>query len=270
MNPEVRKAAVAGMFYPDSPEELARTVTTATPPAAEKVRALACMVPHAGYIFSGAVAGAVFARLQLPECFVILCPNHTGQGQPLAIMSRGKWETPLGLVPVDAALATALLRACPHLQEDAAAHRREHAIEVQLPFLQLAAPGFSFVPIALGTSHFEVLHGLGEALAEVLKREQRSVLILASSDMNHYESDEVTRLKDRAALEPILALDAQGLYDVVFRKRISMCGFGPAVATLTAARSLGAASAQLVRYATSAEVSGDCERVVGYAGVIIA
>jgi len=269
MNPAVREAAVAGMFYPASPDELARAVTQASPPAADKTRALACMVPHAGYIYSGEVAGAVFARLELPARFVILCPNHTGYGQPLAIMSHGSWQTPLGAIGIDSSLAARLMGACPYLQEDDMAHRREHAIEVELPFLQLAVPGFTFVPIALGTSQYEVLRALGEGLAQVLKEQRGSVLIVASSDMNHYESDAVTRVKDRIAIERVLALDAQGLHEAVFRERISMCGFGPAVATITAARSLGAVSAELVRYATSAEVSGDFERVVGYAGIVI-
>jgi MEMO1 family protein len=268
MKPATRPAAVAGTFYPGAPGELASAVRHATPQTPEKIRALACMVPHAGYIYSGQVAGAVYARLKLPSRFVILCPNHSGYGRPIAIMSGGSWQTPLGEAPVDSDLAAALTRACPHLEEDSAAHRREHAIEVQLPFLQLAAPGFSFVPIALGTSDYGVLRALGEAMAEVLKAQPGSVLLVASSDMNHYESDAITRKKDGVAIEKALALDAEGLHQAVFRERISMCGFGPAVATITAAQALGAVSAQLVRYATSAEVSGDYDRVVGYAGII--
>jgi AmmeMemoRadiSam system protein B len=268
MSTVVREPAVAGLFYPGAANELTRELREFVNPAAEKVRALACMVPHAGYVYSGRVAGAVYSRLELPSRFIILGPNHTGYGVPLSIMAEGSWRTPLGNVSIDSEVAAALLRACAYLEADSAAHRREHAIEVQLPFLQAATGDVTFVPIALGTSHYEVLHALGEAVAEVVRGQRGGVLIVASSDMNHYESDEVTRVKDRKALERILALDPRGLYEVVFKERISMCGFGPAVVTLTAVLALGATSAQLVQYATSAETSGDYERVVGYAGMI--
>jgi MEMO1 family protein len=267
MNTVVREAAVAGMFYPESPEELTRTVRRMVP-AGEKVRAAACMVPHAGYIYSGHVAGEVYSRLQLGHRIVILGPNHTGYGAPLSIMSTGIWQTPLGDVAIDSSLAAALMRSCSLLEEDTLAHRREHAIEVQLPFLQWAARDFSFVPIAIGMSHYDALHALGNALAEVIRSHNDEVLIVASSDMNHYESDAVTRRKDRKALDRIMELDARGLHQIVFQEHITMCGFGPAVSALTAAAALGATTAQLVRYATSAEVSGDYDRVVGYAGVI--
>jgi MEMO1 family protein len=271
MSTVVREPAVAGLFYPGAAEELTRALRALIVPAPEKIRALACMVPHAGYVYSGQVAGAVFSRLELPSRFVILGPNHTGRGVPLSIMSEGSWRTPLGEVAIDAELAHQFIRACPLLEVDTAAHRTEHAIEVELPFLQQALHGsqFSFVPIALGTAQYDPLRALGEALAQVLRNQAGSVLLVASSDMNHYEADAITRVKDRKALDRILALDPRGLLETVFRERISMCGFGPAVAALTAALALGATSAQLVQYATSAEVSGDYDRVVGYAGIII-
>src|SRR5262249_35334210 len=155
--------------------------------------------------------------------------------------------TPLGEVPIDGELASALKNNCPLLQEDSAAHSTEHAIEVELPFLQERQSKLKFVPIALGTARFEPLEQLGLALAEVLAREKRHVLVIASSDMNHYESDAITRVKDGAALQRILALDARGLHEVVTRQGVSMCGFGPAVATITAATKLGAQSAELVK-----------------------
>jgi hypothetical protein len=155
------------------------------------------------------------------------------------------------------------------LQDDPAAHRAEHAAEVELPFLQLRQPKLTFVPIALGTGQFEPLEQLGHALADVIAAQKEPVLIVASSDMNHYESDAVTRVKDQQAIERILTLDARGLYDVVTQQDISMCGFGPAVAMLTAARRLGARSAELVKYATSGDISGDRDMVVGYAGVVV-
>ena len=185
-------------------------------------------------------------------------------------MSEGSWETPLGEVPIEQEFAASLKQRFPSLEEDSAAHRAEHAAEVELPFLQLRQPDLRFVPIAMGTGQFEVLEELGIALADVIKGQSEPILIVASSDMNHYESDAVTRVKDHRAIERILTLDPKGLYETVTQQDISMCGFGPAVAMLTAARQLGAKSAELVKYATSGDVSGDRDMVVGYAGVVVA
>ena len=266
----LRHPAVAGRFYPGDPDDLraeARDYLSQTTQAT--VKAIGCVAPHAGYMYSGHVAGTVFARIEIPECCVVLCPNHTGMGRALAVMSDGDWQTPLGDVPLDAQLAAALKERFPSLQEDSAAHRAEHGAEVELPFLQLRQPKLRFLPIALGTAQFEVLAGLGAALAEVIASQDEPVLIVASSDMNHYESDAITRAKDHRAIERILTLDARGLFDAVTQQNISMCGFGPAVAMLTAARQLGAKSAELVKYATSGDVSGDRDMVVGYAGIVI-
>jgi MEMO1 family protein len=269
----LRHPAVAGRFYPRDPEDLraeAQAYLSQAPaghPAS--IRAIGCIAPHAGYMYSGQVAGAVFARMEIPKRCIVMCPNHTGMGRTLAILSEGAWETPLGEVPIAHDLAAALKQRFPALQEDFAAHRAEHAAEVELPFLQLRQPEVSFVPIALGTGQFEALEQLGNALADIIAAQQDPVLTIASSDMNHYESDAVTRVKDHRALERILTLDPRGLYDVVTQQEISMCGFGPAVAMLTAARQLGAKSAELVKYATSGDVSGDRDRVVGYAGVVV-
>jgi MEMO1 family protein len=269
----LRRPAVAGRFYPGDPEDLRAEAQAYLSQSKSNnqtaVQAIGCITPHAGYVYSGHVAGAVFARLEIPERCVVLCPNHTGMGRALAILSEGAWETPLGEVPVDEGLAGALKRQFPALHEDAAAHRAEHAIEVELPFLQLRQPKLQIVPIALGTGQFEVLEALGVALAEVIAAQTAPVLIVASSDMNHYESDAVTRVKDHKAIERILTLDPRGLFDVVTQQKISMCGFGPAVVMLTAARQLGAKSAELVKYATSGDISGDRNAVVGYAGVVV-
>jgi MEMO1 family protein len=267
----VRRPAVAGRFYPRDPKDLREEVHTylSQTPRQKPVRALGCIAPHAGYMYSGHVAGAVFAGLDIPELCLVMCPNHTGVGRPLAIVSDGAWETPLGHAPIDSDFAAALKRRSPLLQEDSSAHRGEHAAEVELPFLQIRQPQLRFVPIALGTGQFEALEQLGEAIADVIAAHQGPVLIVASSDMNHYESDAVTRVKDHRAIEPILALEARALYDVVTQQHISMCGFGPAIAMLTAVRKLGATSAELVKYATSGAVSGDHDLVVGYAGVIV-
>jgi MEMO1 family protein len=265
----VRHPAVAGRFYPRNPDTLRADVNSYISPWREPIPALGCVAPHAGYMYSGHVAGAVYARIKLPNRCFLLCPNHTGMGPPLSIMSSGSWETPLGPVGIDSGLADELRQKFPLLTEDAEAHRSEHGAEVQLPFLQTIAPGSTFVPIALGTAQFEILENLGLAIAEVLSTQRTPVLIIASSDMNHYESDAITRIKDQKAIERILALDARGLFDVVMNDNISMCGFGPTVVMLTAARRRGAIKAELIKYATSGDVSGDREMVVGYGGIVV-
>jgi AmmeMemoRadiSam system protein B len=265
-----RTPAVAGTFYPAQPDVLLADVQRYTSNgSAEQLDALGCVVPHAGYMYSGHVAGAVYARLKLPQRIIILCPNHTGRGHPLAINSAGAWQTPLGEAHIDAPLAEALKQNIPLLHDDDEAHRSEHALEVQLPFLQARLPQFTFVPIAIGTSQFEVLSALGAALAHTIATAGEKILIIASSDMNHYEPDDVTRVKDKMAIDAILALDPRGLFDVVREKHISMCGYGPTVAMLTAAKRLGATSAQLIRYATSGDISGERDWVVGYAGIVV-
>lgn len=270
----IRPPAVAGRFYPANPERLRAEVEsyTAAPadaPVEGKIRALGCVVPHAGYMYSGHVAGAVYRRIDLPQCMVILCPNHTGMGEPLAIMSEGAWRTPLGDATIDEELAAELKQRMPLLSEDQQAHRFEHALEVQLPFLQVLAPGFRFVPIVVGTSNFDVLSSLGIVIGNILAEQDARCLVIASSDMNHYESDSITRAKDRRAIDQLLALDPRGLYDVVRDGNISMCGYGPAVVMLTAARKLGATKAELIRYATSGDITEDRDQVVGYAGIAV-
>jgi MEMO1 family protein len=265
----MRRPAVAGRFYPGDPQVLLADISSYISPRQKTTHAFGCVVPHAGYMYSGHVAGAVYARLDIPKRCILMCPNHTGMGRPLSIMSDGAWETPLGAVTIDSELAATLKESCPLLTEDAEAHRSEHAAEVQLPFLQARQPDLTFVPIALGTGHFESLAALGDAIADVTAAQSDPVMIIASSDMNHYESDVITRIKDRKAIDRILALDPRGLYETVVKENISMCGVGPTVAMLTAARKLGATSAELIRYATSGDVSGDRNMVVGYAGVAV-
>jgi AmmeMemoRadiSam system protein B len=265
----VRHPAVAGRFYPGNASELASDVRSYLIAGRQKRPAIACIAPHAGYIYSGHVAGSVYAALDLPSTFLILGPNHTGLGQPLAIMTQGAWETPLGAAKIATPLAESLLRRFPLLTQDASAHRQEHAIEVQLPFLQVLRPDFSFVPITVGTLQLDVLLSLGAAIAEMLRHTAEPVLLITSSDMNHYESDAATRIKDQKAIDRILALDPEGLYEVVKKEQISMCGIAPTVAMLAAVKQLGATSAELVKYATSGDISGDRNMVVGYAGIVV-
>ena len=266
----LRLPAVAGRFYPSDPLELTALVHKYTKivSTSEPVRVRACLVPHAGYVYSGYVAGAVLARITLPRKIVILGVRHHPRGEQAAILSNGAWRTPLGDAPIDETLAEELVKACPLLREDSVAHSVEHSLEVQLPFLQVLVPDFTFVPIALGTVRFENLVSVGEAIGRVLATSDEEILLLTTSDLNHYEDDATTRIKDHRAIDQLLTLDPGGLYDTCRKEEISMCGLGPAVAMLTALNALGARKSELVKYATSGDVSGDRDAVVGYAGMI--
>jgi MEMO1 family protein len=266
----LRLPAVAGRFYPSDPKELesvVRKCVQISVSTVSRASVKACLVPHAGYIYSGVVTGAVLSRIVVPQKILILGVRHFPRGQQMAILSDGAWRTPLGDAAIDGELAGALRKVCPTLREDSVAHSAEHSLEVQLPFLQVLAPGFRFVPIALGSVRFEDLVALGEGIGQMLADAREPVLLLATSDLNHYEDDVTTRVKDHKAIERLLALDARGLFDICRDEEISMCGLGPAVAMLTALQGLGAKSGNLVRYATSADASGDTSAVVGYAGM---
>jgi len=268
----IRPPAVAGQFYPAQPQTLQRDLDgyLAAPDGESEIpRAIACVVPHAGYMYSGHVAGKVYRRLPARSSYIVIGPNHFGRGAPLAMMASGSWLTPLGRVPLNPALAKVVHQACPALVDDATAHSGEHSLEVQVPFLQRRSPSFTLLPIAVGVGDYETLEALGHAVSQGVQSSSEPVLIVASSDLNHYEPDGVTRVKDRMAIDRILDLDPNGLHETVFRERISMCGFGPAVATLVAAKDLGARRAELIKYATSADAGGPRDSVVGYAGIII-
>jgi AmmeMemoRadiSam system protein B len=265
----VRPPAVAGRFYPSDPQELARQVKQFSGGTTSKTAARGCVVPHAGYVYSGHVAGAVYTAMEIPARIILLGPRHYPQGQALAILTEGSFETPLGHARIDAAMAKELAHACPLLREDPIAHEREHSLEVQLPFLQRLAGDFRFVPVVLGTDRYGAMEELGRAVAQVVASQKEAVLVIASSDMNHYESDAVTRAKDERAIARVLAVDPRGLYDTVRSEGISMCGYAATVAVLVAVRELGATDATLIRYATSGDITGERDRVVGYAGIVI-
>jgi AmmeMemoRadiSam system protein B len=265
----LRLPAVAGLFYPSDPAELSALIATYIErDDSKKLRPVkACLVPHAGYVYSGHVAGAVYGEINIPRKIILLGVRHRPPGSPAAIISKGAWRTPLGKAPIDEELAMELRIACPQLSEDVVAHSKEHSLEVQLPFLQTFRPEVTFVPIALGSVHFETLVSVGAAIGQVLEK-RGDVLLVTTSDLNHYENDMTTRVKDRKAIDELLKMDAKGLYDTCSNEDISMCGLGPAVAMLTALHILKASKAELVRYATSADRSGNPEAVVGYAGMI--
>lgn len=264
-----RSPAVAGQFYPDNAQSLRRLIQSYCPVGEEKIAALGIMVPHAGYVYSGAIAGAAFARVRIPSKIILLGPNHHGLGARAALFQSGNWHTPLGSVAIDEDLAGELLIACPLLSKDPRAHLAEHSLEVQVPFLQVLAPDCRIVPLCLGHLSLEELLELGAALAQVLAAHPGEVLMVASSDMTHYEPGTVAREKDERALQRIIALDPEGLYHTVRDGRISMCGVLPTVAMLEAARLAGASRATLVRYGNSGDITGDQSAVVGYAGVVL-
>jgi MEMO1 family protein len=265
----VRQPVVAGQFYPDSQSRIKEMIASFIDKKAEKEDADGVLVPHAGYIYSGSVVGAVLSRIKMRDTFIIIGPNHTGRGKPFSIMTRGTWKTPLGEVRIDEELAQKILKVSQYLEEDLQAHEMEHAVEVQLPFLQYLKPDVRFVPIILGSGDAAICQAVGREIALAIEELNSNCIIMASSDMNHYEPQKVARRKDFQAIEAILALDGNELLKRVVEQAITMCGYAPAIVMMSALGGPGAAKAELVKYQTSGDVSGDFEGVVGYAGIIL-
>lgn len=268
----IRPPAVAGTFYEGTPQRLRLQVSACFAANAEpqaKQRFIGAVVPHAGLMYSGHVAAAVYARADLPKRFVILCPNHTGAGHFAAIDHEGWWRTPLGDAAIDKPLAEALMARTSILKQDDAAHAREHSLEVQLPFLQELLGDFTFVPICLGAPRYAMCEEIGNAIADLIRAEREPVGILASSDLNHYEDQETTLEKDRIAIEAMLKLDPKELWSVIDEFDVSMCGYIPTTTMLIAARKLGATRADLIKHATSGDINHDYSHVVGYAGILV-
>ncbi len=271
VNSMKRFPAVADRFYPGDPvalvAELGRLVPETDPLA--RIQALAVVSPHAGYVYSGAVAGATFARVEIPGDVVILGPNHHGQGAEVAVMEEGSWQMPLGEVSVNTALAQTILRQSPLFTVDDLAHRFEHSLEVQVPFLQYLRKDVTIVPIAVSHLSYQSCLEAGRALSAAIWQYGRPVLLVASTDMTHYESRESAEKKDLFALGFIERLDPEGLYTAVRSRGITMCGIMPTTMALIATLEMGGKQVDLVRYTDSGAVSGDIRQVVGYAGLII-
>lgn len=267
----VRKPAVAGQFYPSSKSDLIKQIEKFVNKDAEKIDVKGAIMPHAGYVYSGFVAGQTASRITPKDTFVILGPNHTGYGEQFSIMTEGSWQTPLGDVKIDSELAKAIKSESKYLKEDQKAHAQEHSIEVELPFLQYLGGDFSFVPIAFFPAELAIYKDIAGSIARAIEKlgKKDSTVIVASSDMTHYESHEEAQSKDKQALDAVLKLDEDELFNKVRDLNISMCGYAPAVIMLAASKLLGAKKAELVKYQTSAVVSGDYSAVVGYAGVIV-
>jgi hypothetical protein len=265
----IREPVVAGQFYPDSASELEAMIKMLVSEKVEKEEVIGVLSPHAGYVFSGPVAGAVFSRIKFKDTFIIMGPNHTGKGQPFSIMTEGIWKTPLGEVEIDSGLARQIAATCDYLEDDPLAHEYEHSIEVQIPFLQYVKPDVRIVPIVLGQGSVETYKEIGRAIATAVKELSREVVLMASSDMTHYESLESAVQKDAQAMEAMMALDEDKLVEKVRQLNISMCGYAPATSLMAAAKELGAKRVEVVRYRTSGDAMHDYSSVVGYAGLVI-
>ncbi len=265
----IRKPAVAGKFYEESPEALIKelNIFVKPPPNGEKKKILGGISPHAGYIYSGHVAGELYSRIDIPQRIVILSPNHTGYGARISMFPDGYWETPLGNVKIDSELCSLIQRRHKPIVRDKDAHLYEHSLEVQLPFIQYLKGDFQMVPITLMHLSFNECKSLAGAISDSIKELGEEVLIIASSDLNHYENQRVTEKKDMLAIGKVLSLDPNGLLDATSKHDISMCGVIPTTVMLISCLELGAEKAELLRHATSGDVSRDYNKVVGYGAI---
>lgn len=271
----IRPAAVAGQFYPATATEVAAELERIWPPVGPPRPAIAVMVPHAGWMYSGRTAAKVYASVTVPDRVVLVGPNHRDIGSRYAIADAGSWETPLGRVKIAEPLAAELLDACELLAEDPRAHAREHSLEVQVPMLQRANPQVQIVPIVIGGPWPDAggrgdLRQLGETIGDVVREFSRPVLLVASTDLNHYEDQETSQIKDKLALDAVLKLDEDGLMQRVREVEVTMCGVAATYVVIVAAKRLGARRSELIEYRTSGDVTGDYRQVVGYGGVVIA
>lgn len=285
----VRAAVMAGQFYSLAANSLEREVSKLCPEVKTKKEAIGLLLPHAGYMYSGRVAGLTASTVNLKDIFVIIGPNHTGIGEPFSLDIDETWQTPLGKIEINSALAEEILKKSPSLKKDTQAHRYEHSVEVELPFLQYLksnksftpspvnpralarGAGFTFVPIVIAGDKLEIYKQIGKGISEAIKELKLidQVQIIASSDMTHYEEAKVAQEKDALAISALLKLDPDLLYKTVKENDISMCGYIPAIIMLEAARNLGAKKAELIKYENSGDTTGDYSSVVGYAGAII-
>ncbi len=260
----MRHPAVAGQFYPGGKDQLIHQLDGMLHEAAE-LPVLGAVVPHAGYIYSGQVAAEVYSRLPKAETYVLIGPNHHGLGSPVAL-SRDSWSTPLGLVQTDQELADALAGGI--IDYDETAHRPEHSLEVQIPFLQRRFVDFQILPVCMGLQDMDSAVEVGQEISQAVIKLKRRAVVIASSDFTHYEPQETARKVDSSLLEAILNLDVSELYSRVYHHNATACGYGPIAATITAAAALGAKIGKLLCYATSGDVSGDYNQVVGYGAVV--
>jgi hypothetical protein len=272
----MRLPYVAGQFYSSSESGLKEQIKDCflspigpkrLPEKKEEKRdILGCIVPHAGYMYSGPVAAHVYYKLSTqikPESIVIICPNHTGRGSGVAL-SKDDWKTPLGVAKTDKEIVESLWKSCEILDLDEEAHVYEHSLEVQLPFLQYIYGDFNFVPISLGIQDLDTAREVAACLSTIKK----DILVIASSDFTHYEPKEEAEKKDKHAISYILNLDEKKFIQTVYENNLSICGFGPIATCIATVKKRGATKGELLKYATSGDVTGDFSQVVGYAGIL--
>jgi AmmeMemoRadiSam system protein B len=264
-----RQPAVAGQFYPGSEHTLRAALSQLIPEHESPKRVKGIISPHAGYVYSGAIAGQLYSRITIPDTVLIIGPNHHGTGAAAALYPDGEWLTPLGPTAINSRLNTLLLQHIPYIQSDSDAHQLEHSLEVQLPFIQYLRHDVTISALCLGHGDYAPLRDIGHGIAAAILEYGEEVLIVTSSDMTHYESADSARRKDQQALERVLALDGKGLLEVCLRQGITMCGVVPATVMIEAALQLGARKAEVVAYGTSGDVTGDKNQVVGYAAVTV-
>lgn len=264
-----RQPAVAGQFYAGNSIKLRSDLAALIPELQGQQKVAGIIAPHAGYVYSGAIAGQVYAAIEIPATVLILGPNHHGSGAVAALYPDGEWLTPLGPVTINSRLNSLLQQHVPQIRPDTVAHEFEHSLEVQVPFIQYLRPDATISALCLGHGDYEAICQIGEGIAQAILAFGGEVLIVASSDMTHYESAEAARRKDDLALERVLGFDPQGLLQVCRSEHISMCGVVPTAVMLVAAGELGAIQAELVAYGTSGDVTGDNRQVVGYAAVTV-
>lgn len=264
-----RQPAVSGQFYEAPPSKLSAQVSQYIDSSVKQEHVIGVVSPHAGLMYSGAVAGAVYSRIKIPRTFILIGPNHTGLGSAVSLMSSGVWQMPTGELSIDESLAGKLKSHCELVSEDILAHQMEHSLEVQLPFVLHYSSEVNIVPVTMMPVTMDICRKLGEAIADTVKDSDYPVTIIASSDMSHYETDAIARKKDKKAIDRVIAMDPEGLYNTVEENKISMCGVHPVTTMLCAAKNLGAEEASLIKYMTSGEVSGDYDYVVGYAGITV-
>ncbi len=266
-----RKPVVSGQFYPSAAKELNAMISSFTDSQAQKKDIIGAILPHAGYVYSGRVATQTVSGINIKDNVILLGTNHTGLGSDFSIMPQGIWQTPLGDVEINEELANLFLNRSRYLEIDILAHQDEHSLEVELPILQYFKGDLKIVPIAIKSLNLTLLKSLAEELADVISENnlKKSTVFIASSDMTHYEPQEIAKKKDSLAIDAIVALDEDKLNRVVKDFDISMCGFAPVAVLIKTAKLLGAKGAQLIKYQTSGDTSGDMSSVVGYAGITI-
>lgn len=265
----IRKPIVAGQFYPQTEESLKKMLANLLDTASEKQEAKGVILPHAGYVYSGPVAGTTISKIDLKKTVIVLGTNHTGLGSPFSIMTKGSWLTPLGETKIDREIAESILKTSTMLKDDDRGHMYEHSVEVELPFLQYIRNDIKIVPIIVSNGTIEEYQILGNEISDGFKRVGRSAVFIASTDFTHYEPKESAEEKDRLAIDAILSMDEEKLFSVVKENNISMCGTAPACTLVNICKHLGAKKAGLVKYQTSGDITGDYSSVVGYAGILI-